>query len=115
MPCGAVWGFYVPLVQVDIGLLADQVRVATTNTLDSGHGVHYLLLTINIGVEETKNILKERETVSLVPLSQPVELLVARRRANTQAKGLQSRNYGGRRDVLESLTLGPRRATSCRR
>lgn len=48
------------LAQVNIGLLADKVGVTTTNTLDSGHGVHYLLLAVNIGVEKTENILKIR-------------------------------------------------------
>jgi len=48
------------LVQVDIGLLADQVGVPTTHTLDLGQGVHNLLLSINIGVEETQDELKVR-------------------------------------------------------
>lgn len=38
----------VPLVEVDIGLLADQVGVAATDTLDLGQGVHDLLLAINL-------------------------------------------------------------------
>lgn len=46
----------VPLVQVDIGLLADQVGVTTTDTLDLGEGVHHLLLAINVGVEETQDL-----------------------------------------------------------
>lgn len=46
----------VPLVQIDIGLLADQVRVSATDTLDLGQGVHDLLLSVNIGVEETENL-----------------------------------------------------------
>lgn len=46
-----------PLVQVDIGLLADQVRVPTTDTLDLGQGVHDLAATVNVGVEETQNVL----------------------------------------------------------
>lgn len=50
----------VPLAQVNIGLLADKVGVTTTNTLDSGHGVHYLLLAVNIGVEKTENILNDK-------------------------------------------------------
>ena len=50
----------VPLVEVDIGLLADQVGVAATDTLDLGQGVHDLLLTLNIGVEETQNVLEVR-------------------------------------------------------
>jgi hypothetical protein len=44
------------LVQIDIGLLADQVRVSATDTLDLGQGVHNLLLSVNIGVEKTENL-----------------------------------------------------------
>jgi hypothetical protein len=46
----------VPLVQIDIGLLADQVRVSATDTLDLGQGIHNLLLSVNIGVEKTENL-----------------------------------------------------------
>lgn len=45
----------VPLVQVDIGLLADQVGVSATDTLDLGQCVHDLLLAIDVGVEETQD------------------------------------------------------------
>jgi len=37
-----------PLVEVDIGLLADQVGVTATDTLDLGQGVHDLLLAIDL-------------------------------------------------------------------
>lgn len=50
----------LPLVQVDIGLLANQVGVPATNTLDLGQGVHDLLLSIDVGVEETENELEVR-------------------------------------------------------
>jgi len=46
------------LVQVDVSLLADKVGVAPSNTLDLGQGVHDLLLSIDIGVEETQNELE---------------------------------------------------------
>jgi len=46
---------HLPLVQVDIGLLADQVGVSSANTLDFGQGVHDLLLAIDIGIEETQD------------------------------------------------------------
>lgn len=49
---------YIPLVQVDIGFLTNQVRVTASNTLNLGEGVHDLLLAIDIGVEETKNELE---------------------------------------------------------
>lgn len=45
----------IPLVQVDIGFLADQVGVAATDTLDSGQGIHDLLLAIDVGVEKTED------------------------------------------------------------
>jgi hypothetical protein len=48
------------LVQIDIGLLADQVGVSATDTLDLGQGVHNLLLSVNIGVEKTENELEVR-------------------------------------------------------
>lgn len=41
----------IPLVEVNIGLLAHQVGVATSDTLDLGQGVHDLLLSLNVGVE----------------------------------------------------------------
>ena len=54
---GEQWTQYIPLVEVDIGLFADKVGVATTDTLDLGQGVHDLALSINVGVEETQNVL----------------------------------------------------------
>jgi hypothetical protein len=47
-----------PLVQVDICLLADQVGVAATDTLDLCQGVHDLALSVNICVEETEDVLE---------------------------------------------------------
>lgn len=44
----SVCGEVVPLVEVDVGLLADQVAVAATDTLDLGQGVHDLLLAIDL-------------------------------------------------------------------
>ena len=51
---------HIPLVEVNIGLLADQVGVTATDTLDLGQGVHDLLLAVNIGVEQTKDVLEVR-------------------------------------------------------
>jgi len=68
---------FVPLVEIDIGFLADQVRVTASNTLcdmlelyrgirgigglaDFGQGVHDLLLSFDIGIEKTKNELEVR-------------------------------------------------------
>ena len=50
----------VPFVQVNVGLLADQVGVTTTDTLDFGQGVHDLLLAIDVGVEKSKDELEVR-------------------------------------------------------
>ena len=50
----------VPLVQVHIGFLADQVGITTPDTLYLGEGVHDLLLSIDVGVEETKDELEVR-------------------------------------------------------
>jgi len=38
----------VPLVEVDIGLFADQVGVSTTDTLYAGERIHDLVLAINL-------------------------------------------------------------------
>ena len=46
-----------PLVQIDVGLLANDVGVSPTNTLDLGQGVHNLSLSIDVGVQQTENVL----------------------------------------------------------
>lgn len=48
------------LVQVDIGLLADEVGVSAADTLDLGQGVDNLLLAVNVGVEQTQDELEVR-------------------------------------------------------
>ena len=47
-----------PFLEVDLSLLADDVRETPADTLDSGHGVHDVLLAINVGVEHTQNVLE---------------------------------------------------------
>jgi hypothetical protein len=47
-----------PLVHVDVGLLADDVGEPTANTLDGGHGEHDLLLPIDVGVQQTQDVLE---------------------------------------------------------
>jgi hypothetical protein len=49
--------FDLPLVKINIGLLADQVGVSSSNTLDLGQGNHDLSSTLDVGVEETENVL----------------------------------------------------------
>ena len=46
------------LVQVDISLLANQVRVSSTDTSDLGQSVHNLDSTIDVGVQQTQNVLE---------------------------------------------------------
>ena len=48
----------LPLVQVDVGFLADQVGVAASDALDTGQGVHDLLPAVDIGVEEAEDELE---------------------------------------------------------
>ena len=45
-------------VQGDIGLLQADVGVTTSNSLDGGHGEHDARLTINVRVQNTKNVLE---------------------------------------------------------
>jgi hypothetical protein len=49
---------HIPLGKIDVGLLADQVRVSATDTLDLGHGIHDLLLAIDVGVQQSKDELE---------------------------------------------------------
>ena len=45
---------YVPLAEVNICLLADNIGVTATHTLDLGQGIHDLALAINVRVEQTE-------------------------------------------------------------
>ena len=54
--CGPA--FYSPLVHVHLCLLAADVREAASNTADGGQSKHDLLLTIDVGVQHTQNVLK---------------------------------------------------------
>lgn len=46
------------LVQVDVGLLADEGGDSPTHTLDGGQGVDDLPLSVNVGVANTQNVLE---------------------------------------------------------
>ena len=48
----------LPLLEVDVGLLADDVCVSSSDSLDLGQGVHDLPSSINVGVEESENVLE---------------------------------------------------------
>jgi len=50
--------FTSALVEIDIGFLANQVGITTSDTLYLGQGVHDLLLSFDIGVEKSKNVLE---------------------------------------------------------
>jgi len=64
-----------PLVQIDVGLLADDVGVSPTDALDLSQGVHDLALSIDVGVQQTENVLVivrlvgllRHESVALLP------------------------------------------------
>ena len=49
---------YAPLGHVDLGLLADKVGITTTNTSDVCQGVHDVTLAVNVGVQQTQNVLE---------------------------------------------------------
>ena len=49
--------FRAPFFEVDIGLLADKIGVPPANTLDFSQSVHDLALAIDVGVEETQDVL----------------------------------------------------------
>jgi hypothetical protein len=42
---------YIPLVQINIGLFADQVGVTTSDALDTGQSIHNLLFAIDVGIQ----------------------------------------------------------------
>lgn len=50
----------LPLVQIHIGFLADQVRVAASDTFYLRQGVHDLLLAVDIGIKESEDELEVR-------------------------------------------------------
>lgn len=64
----------IPLVEVDIGLLADQVGVSSTDTLDLSKSVHDLAATLNVGVKETQDVLQKFLSAPLAgkPSSHPI-------------------------------------------
>ena len=50
----------IPLLQVDVCLLADDVREPTANAGNYGQSKHNLAGTINVGIEKTQNVLEIR-------------------------------------------------------
>ena len=49
---------YLPLAQVYICSLAYDIGIATTNSLNASQSIHDLFFTINVGVQQTYNVLK---------------------------------------------------------
>lgn len=67
------------LAQVDICLLADEVGVTATDTLDLGEGVDDLLLAVDVGVEQTQDELKVRLLqVALVSVYRKIRMVSIR-------------------------------------
>ena len=63
----------LPLADIDLSLLAHSSGETATNTLNRGKGVDDLLLAINVGVEDTKNVLElSLVNKTLHPLSEPL-------------------------------------------
>lgn len=52
--------FTSALAHVDFSLAADETSIAATATLDGSQGELDLLLTVNVGVEDTQNVLESR-------------------------------------------------------
>lgn len=65
------------LVEIDIGLLADQVGVTATDTSDLGQGVHDLLLAIDVRVQQTDDVLEAVQVSIALTVRKRVEVDVA--------------------------------------
>jgi len=48
----------VPLAEVDVGLLADEVGKATPDALDGSQGVHDLVAPVHVRVQHTQDVLE---------------------------------------------------------
>jgi len=48
----------LPSLDIDLSLLADEVCESSSNTLNGSKGIRNLSLTIDVGVEDTKNVLE---------------------------------------------------------
>jgi len=50
--------FSSSFVQVDVSLFQDNVGKPSTDTLDGGHGEHDFTFAIDVGAEDTQNVLE---------------------------------------------------------
>ena len=85
----------VPFVHVNIGLLADDVGVATTNTFDGSQSVHNLLLTINVGVKETNDVLEVLLIGNNQRLSQIIVRIGPKEERGLLGQGTQNKYHDG--------------------
>ena len=83
----------VPLVEVDIGLLADQVGVAATDTLDLGQGVHDLLLAIDVRVQQTDDVLEAGKVSNALVVRICLRLCAASMQDLRNPKTISHRNW----------------------
>jgi hypothetical protein len=97
-------GNAIPLVQVDIGLLADQVGVTTSDTLDSGQGVHDLLFALNVCVKETQDLSTPVSQLLLMILRSRLEVagIAGEKRRHLQAGSI---DFSGTRKVGSGIDL----------
>jgi hypothetical protein len=70
---------YSPLGKIDICLLADDVGVSSSYTLDLGQGVHDLALSVNVGVEQTEDVVEDLYMQSLLAVYSLEALPVCRK------------------------------------
>ena len=77
------------LGQIDIGLLADQVGVSATDTRDLGQGVHDLLLTIDVRVQQTDDVLEAGKVSTALIVRMCLRLCAASMRRPPQSENHQ--------------------------
>lgn len=53
-----IGAFSGPLVQINVGLLEDNVGVSAANSLDGGHGDAHLAFAFDVCVHKTQNVLE---------------------------------------------------------
>lgn len=78
------------LLEIDIGLLADQVRVSAADTSDLGQGVHDLLLAIDVRVQQTDDVLEAGEVSAAPRVSNTVRARRSRLKANVLRRSVPS-------------------------
>ena len=77
------------LGQIDIGLLADQVGVSATDTSDLGQGVHDLLLSIDVCVQQTDDVLEAGKVSTALVIQLCLRFCIAPVRRSPQSKAVR--------------------------